>query len=304
MVAPLQNENELDKFMASLAGKDPEEVERYIKSEASGDLDLFEKILPDYRQRYILLREGFPDAAHKVARIESLIGALKDEGIIEIDTLNICPSMQESMQDTTNRHKVVSSALKISELIRTDHSKAVHEINTIYHNSYCGVVKNYLRIIAERIARREVKDEGAVIQVLKEYCNGAFLDLFDCLQSQIKNAISHGDVFPSHEGPDVTFYDKKNNKLPLKMTVSKYSNYSWHVLNLQIAFDIFTGELSVKKVEEVARICAQAKRVIAALDKAGLKLVPAHGKGMITTGELGQIGLDVEKIIKDFRERR
>lgn len=231
---------EIDKTIDFLRGKNARERKKKLDSSMSKDMLSFSRLISEVKQQNEDMKKGNSGLSELVDILKGFYKGLESEGIIKIERELFITSMNESIKQSDEREKGSNSLKEVKEL-KLNHKQAFNKLNEFYHGAFCFFLKYAPRRIAEKLAGRELRKDGDVLQELKKYKEGKYEKIFDCLNSQIKNSISHKDSLIDQKNPKIAFIDE--NKSNLNLTLKEFKEICYKLFFLQLAHDILEFEL-------------------------------------------------------------
>lgn len=233
-------DSEVDKFTSSLEGKNPKEINREIRESIPNNLLLLSKLLPEMKETHENTKKIFPEVKKLIDELKIFYKDLESDGVIKIERELFNNSIEESIKEREERESGFSSFEKVKRN-QLPYREAFKELNNFYHGSYCFLTKREdLKKIAEKLNGRTSLSEGDIIQELKKYKQGKYESIFNCLNPQIKNSLSHKNSFIDQKDPKITYTDRDKPKLNL--TLKEFNEICNKLFYLQLAHDIITWE--------------------------------------------------------------
>lgn len=230
---------EIDKVINSLRGKNARERDKELKSSMDKDMLSLSRLLKEVKEKKDAMKRD-PRLSELVDKLRLFYKDLESDGLIKIKRELFMTSTKESIKESNEREKGTNALKEVRELKLT-HQQAFNKLNDFYHGVYCFFLKYSLKKIAEKLAGRELRKEGDVIQELKKYKGGKYKEIFDCLNPQIKNSISHKDSLINQKDPKIAFIDEK--KPNLNLTLEEFKEICYKLFFLQLSHDILQFEL-------------------------------------------------------------
>ena len=242
----------IEKFLEENQRLNPDEVEPYCLSQLNNDPLILEKIYTEQMDRFKQIIKDNPFLKSKIDDIQDFFAELRHDNIINNDfyfqTDNLNAAKQEQNRESTRHPMLVEY---------NDYKKEFGKLMEDYISKYEDLCKYTLKEIAEYINNgNPINSNGTVIKVIKEYKSGKFKDLFDCLEPQIRNSISHKNSLINKKKPEITFYDR--NKPPMTKTLDEYKKICSDLFYTSLGFDYIKHSLTDKKVINTINMAKKA----------------------------------------------
>lgn len=268
----IEKVNNLDDFIESLEGKTPREINKEIKSSIPKNMLLMSNVLPDIKKQNEELKKRFPEVNKLCQELRLFFEELGREDIIKIERSLFDTSTKEAQKEGDERDAGIKSFKKVKKE-KLSYAEAFKELNNFYHGVYCFVTKKSLKKVAEKLAGRELRKEGDVIQELKNYKGEKYKNLFEVLKPQIKNSISHKTFYINRKDPIITYEDE--NKPHLKLTLQQFSKICDEMFFFQLALDALSWDFFMEFYMDIADKLAIVNQF---LEKYGGKVTPTEDK--------------------------
>lgn len=263
---------EIDKLIDSLKGKNARERDKEMDSSMDKDMSSLSRILSEMKEKNETMKRDIPGISELVDKLKLFYKDLESDGLIKIERELFMISTKESIKESGEREKGTASLTEVRKLKLT-HQQAFNKLNDFYHGAYCFFLKYALKRVAEKLAGRELRLEGDIVQELKKYKGGKYKEIFDCVKPQIKNSISHKKSLIDQKYPKIAFIDEK--KPNLNLTLEKFKEICYKLFYLQLAHDILQFEL----IEDVSFDIARKLEVVNEfMKKYGGKIVNKNGE--------------------------
>lgn len=272
MKKKIEEVNNLEDFMESLEEKTPREVNKELKASIPNNMLLMTKVLPDIKAKNEGLKKTFPEINKLCQELRLFFEELERDDIIKIETSLFNTTTKEAQKEGDERGSGLESFKKTKQE-KLSYSETFRELNNFYHGAYCFVTKNTLKKIAEKLAGREVRIEGDVVQELKKYRDGKYKGLFEVLKPQIKNSISHKTFYIDRKLPIITYEDEK--KPHLKLSLQEFSKLCDGIFFFQLALDALNWDFFMEFYTNIANKLIVVNRF---LEKYDGKVTPTKDK--------------------------
>ncbi len=268
----------VDKLAKMRETMTPRELERELGDNSEKGAALFNELLDYGVERNKRLKEN-PFVAKQISRAKEFYEALIADGLIQIEEMG----GNGSILDMYSNQQAMETAKPYLNILESKvPEKRAIGMAQVYRLNYEHICKTFLRPLASRIAKRQIRDNGEAIRIVKEYRSEEFKDLFEFLVPQIRNAVDHHDFYFDGKTKKLEFRDR--GKQPLVIDLNDFHRRFMISFTLTLAMSAAEFEIREPFLRDVA---SKKETVARYIKKHDLRIV--RGKGGRSIYEIGQL---------------